>query len=280
MSHHSWDLGDVTIHRIAYVDIGVDGAALFSVDADAAPAWTEPWKVDGQVGLGLAFHVIESGDEIIVVDPVGAADDFIRSGPGALDHQTAAFDALAAAGFARDAVTQVVLTHLDGVGMAAWAELDDTAELSWRPAFPNARLVVSDVEHRYLADLDDVPGQAAFDALDRAGHVTTVDAPAELAPGVRVRLSGGHSPGHLSIDIDGNDRAATLLGHLAVTPFHVLDPSNANQHVDDAAGAAAQRTELERAMRDGRLLGGSLWPAPGYGTVVSVDPPEVSPAGI
>ena len=83
---------------------------------------------------------------------------------------------------------------------------------------------------------------------------------------------------HVALDLDGSDRTATLVGHLAVTPFHVLDATNAGQHVDDAAGAAAQADELARAMRDGRLVGGSLWPAPGYGTVTSVDPIEIAPA--
>ena len=278
MSHLSWDLGGITLHRIAYLDVGVDGRQLFSVDVEQAPEWTAAWQVDGQVGLGLAFHVIESGDEVLVVDPVGAVDPFIRSGAPAIDHQRAAFEALSTAGVDRDAVTQVVLTHLDGIGMTAWATLVGDDHLTWGPAFTNARIVLSAAEHRHIAEHDDIPGREVFDLLDGAGHVDAVDDPIDLAPGVRARLTGGHSPGHLALDLDGSDRTATLVGHLAVTPFHVLDATNAGQHVDDAAGAAAQADELARAMRDDRLVGGSLWPAPGYGTVTSVDPIEIAPA--
>lgn len=281
MAHSTWDLGGLRLHRVGYLDVGVDGRQLFDVDVDVAPSWTEPWRVDGQVGIGLAFWVIEAGEQLIVVDPVCAADPFIRSGADALVHQEAAFANFNEAGFDRHDVTDVVLTHLDGMGMAAWADLDGDGggdDVMWSSAFPNARMAMSTEEREYLAGTDDAPGQQAYDALEAQRLIDSIEPSEPLAPGVTALLTGGHSPGHLVLDLVGSERELTMLGHLAVTPFHVLDETNAGQHFDDAAGARAQRSELDRVADGQTLVAGSLWPAPGVATIQIDGGPRIVPS--
>jgi glyoxylase-like metal-dependent hydrolase (beta-lactamase superfamily II) len=62
----------------------------------------------------------------------------------------------------------------------------------------------------------------AFDRLEALDLVHEVDGDAQVAPGVGVFLTGGHSRGHQATRVDGSDGAALLhLGDLLVTHAHV-----------------------------------------------------------
>src|SRR5205085_2854921 len=62
----------------------------------------------------------------------------------------------------------------------------------------------------------------AFDRLEALGLVHEVDGDSDIAPRVRVFLTGGHSRGHQATRIDGSDGAALLhLGDLLVTHAHI-----------------------------------------------------------
>ncbi len=108
--NHTWSIGSVELHRVPYFDIGLpaDGIDLGGV-ADSVD-WSEPWLTDGEPTVGQAFWIIKSGGETLVVDPCGASDVFLRSGPDAVGHQKAAFDLFRAAGHDSDTVDHVVFT--------------------------------------------------------------------------------------------------------------------------------------------------------------------------
>jgi hypothetical protein len=59
------------------------------------------------------------------------------------------------------------------------------------------------------------------------------------------------------VHITSGDARATLIGHLALNPVHVLIDDCA-LHMDTPAAVAVLQT-----MADGRLLAGPLWPSPG-----------------
>jgi len=85
-------------------------------------------------------------------------------------------------------------------------------------AVPNARVVISTAE---LASVDASPatlGAPALGELVEQGAVDGTEPPVEIAPGVVMELTGGHTPGHCVIRIaDG----AVFVGHLAVNPVQV-----------------------------------------------------------
>src|SRR6516165_565234 len=114
-------VGEVTLLRVPYFDVPLDAAvAGLAAEQVRSLAWAEPvWATAGQILIGQVVWLIESGDQLIVVDPCGAADQFIRSGPSAVGHQEAVLGALSAAGIDPACVNLVVLSHLDGIGMAA-----------------------------------------------------------------------------------------------------------------------------------------------------------------
>ena len=154
----------------------------------------------------------------------------------------------------------MVLTHIDGVGMAAWRNADG----SWAPFFPNARVLLSDIELRqFLAapKSDDIQSEA-WHALIDLGVVGTYADHEQIAPGVCADVRGAHGPGHALLHFGPGDAPlASFIGHLAVSPLHLVSGECAALHEDPPAAWSL----LQRTVEDARLLIGPLWPTPGFG---------------
>lgn len=274
----TWAIGNITVQRVLYFDTPLPAEAVGVSDAGLTAEWAEPWLTDGQPTIGQAFWVIRSGDGTAVVDPCGASDPFLRSGPEAVDHQNAAFAFLEAAGCPAESVDTVVFTHLDGIGMAVLVDGASAGEETWTPAFPNAEVLISGPEYVDITTSDDPPmGAEAFLALDAAGVVRTVDAPHEVMAGVTMRFTGCHSPGHCVIDIADGDARAIMVGHLTVSPLSAV--GEAPLHNDSPAAWIQLRAELDAAAADGAIVMGSLWPSPGAATVSMGSPYVLTPFG-
>ena len=254
--------------RVPYFDVALDPAVVgLTVEhLRSAGSVAEPWADGEQVLVGLAVWVVESGGRTIVVDPCGAADTFIRSGPAALDHQRNVAAALDDADHPLEAVDLVVLSHLDGIGMAA--ALDESAR--WHPMFPAARVVMTRRELDHLATEPEVMGLGGLQALLDAGVV-------ELAPGVTLQWTGHHSAGHALLHARGERGTATALGHLALSPIDFAVDEVLPIHEDPEGADGLLRHLAHDAVADGRLLIGPLWPWPGACRLVA-GPADPQPA--
>lgn len=269
--HHRWDLGGAVLERVRYFDTPLPAETIDLAGAVDAIDWSAPWAADGQPAVGQAFWVITVDGRSIVVDPCGASDEFLRSGPDAVGHQDAAFAAFRAAGHGPDTVEQVVLTHLDGIGMVALADGAAAGQEAWTPAFPNATVVVSQDEYEHIAaSPEQCPGAEAFAQLDALGVVRPVPAPTEVLPGVTLETTGGHGPGHCVVRVSGSDRNAVLLGHLAVSPLHAGQGAS-GPHLDVEEAWRQLARILDDAAGTDTLLAGALWPSPGSATVATTD---------
>jgi N-acyl homoserine lactone hydrolase len=90
-------------------------------------------------------------------------------------------------------------------------------------------------EARPLADWFDFAG-ARFELLD---------GDAEIAPGIRVIATPGHTVGHQSVAVEG-DGEEVLIGDAAYTPALYLDPDSAELPRGQAADRAAWSASLKR----------------------------------
>jgi glyoxylase-like metal-dependent hydrolase (beta-lactamase superfamily II) len=259
----TFDVDGIRLTRVPYFDVALSADVIgFSGAQAGAVPWAVPdWATaEGQVLVGQAVWVIQSDAQAVVVDPCGAADAFLRSGPEAIGHQVAVAAAMSEAGLPVESIDTVVLSHLDGIGMTA--ALDDSG--GWVPLFQNARVVLSRDELGYVKSHPGVGGSAALGCLVDQGVVDGVIPPWVMAPGVTFELTGGHSPGHGVLRVgDG----AVFIGHLAINPLQVGAGVMPGQHIDaDAAWAALER-ELMWAAERGALVIGPLWPEPGAGRI-------------
>lgn len=271
-------IGDVSATRVEYFDIalapesvGLDPQQVADVTW-AVPTWATP---EGEVRVGQAIWVLESSGSTIVVDPCGASDDFLRTGPDAIGHQEAMLAALVAAGIDPDAVDLAVLTHLDGIGTVASVEPGG----GWSPTFAHARVVVTARELEFLArpEAAEVSGLAALRALIDHGVVDPVGSDHALTDHVRLEHTGAHSPGHAVVRVRSQGAEAVLLGHLAVTPLQLATGVCEALHREpDAAHRALTAIVADAAAHDAVLIG-PLWPHPGAGRVDPAEPTRLVP---
>ena len=266
-----FEVGAVTMSRVPYFDVALepDAVGLTPEQVAAAAGWGVPtWSTsEGEVLVGQAIWVLESRGSVIVVDPCGAADAFLRSGPEAIGHQEAVLEAMASAGYPAPAVDVVVLSHLDGIGLTA--VVDDQGR--WTPAFPEARIVLTSAELEFLATRDDVGGLDVLRSLVEQGAVDGVSDRHQLTDEVQLRRTAGHSPGHAVVELESHGERAVLIGHLAVSPLHTSIATRDEAHDDAPTAHRVLHEIMEAAAVDGSLVAAPLWPYPGAGQVTSGD---------
>jgi glyoxylase-like metal-dependent hydrolase (beta-lactamase superfamily II) len=265
----AFTLGSVTLTRVPYFDVSLGPEAIgFSPQQVVEVQWGVPdWATEeGSVLVGQAIWVIESDGRTVVVDPCGASDAFLRTGPEASAHEAAVVAAMASSGFPVDSVDTVVMSHLDGIGMVGSVDADG----GWSPLFPTARVVVSERELAHIESTEAIGGRAAFRALAAQGVVDPVQCPREIVPHVTMEQTGGHSPGHCALRIADD---AVLVGHLAINPVQISAGVMPSQHLEPRQAFTALSAELAWAAERDTLVIGSLWPDPGAGRVAG--PPWV-----
>ena len=239
---------------------GLDDALI---DGAIAEAGIGPESLPAPVNA----YLLQSADRTILIDSGMGAVDMMGPGFGRLGA------GLAAAGVAPGDVDAVLVTHLhpDHIG----GMLRDGAR-----AFPNAEVIVSEAEVAFWTD----PAMAAAAPAEAQGlfrlaagvvaaygdAVSRVGDGAEVAPGITLRLSPGHTPGHAVLHIDGGDRQLLMLADTV----HVSDLHMALPHigfgfdVDTAQAGASRLRRLQEVAAEGMLIAGSHIHFPGFGRVL------------
>jgi glyoxylase-like metal-dependent hydrolase (beta-lactamase superfamily II) len=218
-------------------------------DADGTFAsLREAFGLDDDAVWHLPFYsylLRHDGHTVVVDTGVGspAGDDpFLPARQGRLPAE------LARAGVARADVDLVVLTHLH-VDHVGWNMFDG------EPFFPKARYVAHRDDFDWITAVrpdrpyvrDNVLALAATGALELADGSAV-----ELLPGLELRRTGGHTPGHAIVEA----REVTLVGDLAVHERQLADPGLPYVAEDDPAAAARLRRQLlPDFAASGRLLG-------------------------
>jgi glyoxylase-like metal-dependent hydrolase (beta-lactamase superfamily II) len=214
--------------RLYWVDGGgfrLDGGASFG--AVPRPRWMEHYPPADDNSVPLTAHVV------LVESSAGWG--MIDSGFGhhlsdrqkrayAIERESQLEQGLAELGLSTSSIDWIVLSHLhlDHAG----GVLGRASDGSVVPAFENARIWVQALETREARDPSNrahgMYTGSSFDALEALGLANEVDGSAEVAPGVRVFLTGGHSRGHQGTLVEGSAGTALLhLGDLLITRAHL-----------------------------------------------------------
>ncbi len=242
---------------------GEDAAAI---DMTLAEAGVGPDVLPAPVSAFL----LRSADRTILID--AGMGDIQMLGPG-FGRLSAG---LAALGVAPSDVDTILLTHAhpDHLG----GLLADNA-----PAFPNAELIVAEVEAGFWSDTammaqapEEAQGlfQMAQGTLGAYGdQVTLVAAGAEVAPGITLQISPGHTPGHSILRIDGGDRQLMMVADsLHSADLHTAMPEVGFGFDTDPALAAQSRAALfDMLATDQMLVAGSHIHFPGFGRILRAD---------
>ncbi|MGW5644150.1 MBL fold metallo-hydrolase [Saccharopolyspora sp. NPDC003752] len=276
----TWTVGDTTVHRIDEVLLPPATGPWLLPDATpdvvARQDWLRPDFADHEGVLRLDSHsfALVVGGLRVLVD-TGIGNGKTRANPAWHDLRTDYPERLAGAGFAPDSVDLVVLTHLhaDHVG---WNTRDEQGE--WVPTFPRARYVVSRAEREFWAgyDMDEPRRQMFRDSVhpvEDAGLLDLVDVPAEgteIAPGLRLLPTPGHTPGHVAVRLSSGGETALITGDCVHHPVQLAEPDIGScVDIDPEQAGATRRSVLASLAGTGTLLLGTHFPPPTAGRVIA-----------
>lgn len=198
-----------------------DGGGAFGLVP--RPKWMKLLPPDelNRVPQELRCALIQTGGQNILVD-CGVGDkpnDVIATQYEVRRPRGHLLDDLARRGLTPEDIHAVVFTHLHG-DHAGWATRLAGDPPACAPTFPRARYYVQRQEYHDATHTNERTRNTYFPEnytpLMDAGALTLLDGEAEIAPGVRVVPTPGHTAGHQSVVIEFESRPPVLiLGDLA-----------------------------------------------------------------
>ncbi|MPY93129.1 MAG: MBL fold metallo-hydrolase [Acidimicrobiia bacterium] len=271
-----WQIGELTVRKLVEKGATWPGTVLLPdavPEALLAHGHLRPDFVseDGRIFISFHSFLVEVGDRRIVVDTC-AGNDKPRERPfGYLS--TDYLERMTAAGFGPDDVDTVICTHLH-VDHVGWnTRLVDGR---WVPTFPNARYVFVRGECEYWAvnKTENSGGGAIFEdsvqpVID-AGLADLVEPGAEVAPGVTLELTPGHTPGHCAVRLRSGGQEGVITGDLIHHPVQVEHPRwPCGADWDPAQGSATREAFVAEQGSAATLVLGTHFAGSSAGRVVA-----------
>ncbi|MEU8583291.1 MBL fold metallo-hydrolase [Streptomyces abikoensis] len=282
-TEQTWTVGDVVVHRVDEIALPAETGAWLLPAATPEVVTGQPWlrpgfaTPEGVIRLASHSFVFETGGLKVVVD-TGIGNGKNRANPAWDRLDTDYLDRLTTAGFPPESVDLVVLTHLhtDHVGWNTRAADDGT----WIPTFPNARYVTSRTEWDHWAaqadSMDEHRRQMFRDSVDPirdAGLVDLADVhdgPTDIAPGLRLLPTPGHTPGQVAVELHSAGRTAVITGDCVHHPVQLAHPAITSCVDTDPEQAVRTRRDLLAALAGtDTLLLGTHFPPPTAGHVTA-----------
>jgi glyoxylase-like metal-dependent hydrolase (beta-lactamase superfamily II) len=218
------------------------------------------------LGYSHTNHLlVELGDAKVLVD-VGSGTRWLPTVGRLLAN-------MAAAGMAADDITHVVITHAHPDHI--WGIRDEFDEV----IFPQAEYVIGAAEQAYWTQdglVDRVPPEAQQFVLGAVNSIaaqkdwTQAEDGHEVAPGIRLIATPGHTPGHMSVVVeDGGKQLIALGDSMSHAVLNFARPAWFNGFDADGAQTVATRGRLlDMAAADGMAVLGYHFPFPGVGHVM------------
>ena len=273
-----WRLGDATVTKVVELESDEFGEFVLP-DAKARPlgeiGWLDPGHVGSRGGLKLSVHsfVVEIPGRRILVD-TNVGNGKRRKVPIWNDLATPWLEDLARAGFPPETIDTVVCTHLhiDHVGWNTRREGD-----RWVPTFPNASYLFVREEYEFWrARLDD-PARAelfadSIEPVVAAGLAELVNADAEIAPGMRLTPTPGHTEHHAAVLIESAGEKAMITGDFLHHPAQLANPAwSSSFDTSPARSVQTRRAWFQRLADENILVLGTAFPDPSAGFVRRAD---------
>ncbi len=272
--NETWRIGDIEITRV--VELEVTGGSKFILpdatrDQCLPLQWMRPHFMDAAGNLIMSIHalVVDTGDCRIVVDTC-IGNDKQRSIPAWSNLQTNFLGDLQKAGYEPESIDLVLCTHLH-VDHVGWnTRLVDG---QWIPTFPNAEYLVAQNEWNYWtshskSESFDEIYQDSVKPIEPLLRRIDVDQETEIRPGIQLKPTPGHTPGHVSVDLRSNGQRALITGDCIHHPCQMSRVDWCSSADTDAAMGLETRSDLLAELADsGTLVIGTHFATPTAGYV-------------
>jgi glyoxylase-like metal-dependent hydrolase (beta-lactamase superfamily II) len=249
-------IGDFTLTLVNGGDFRLDGGAMHGVVPKTL--WSRLVSCDEQNRCSYATNclLVEGRGKRILIE-TGNGDKFPAKEKSiyGIDHAQSIAGNLAALGVEPQSIDLVVMTHLHFDHSGGTTRRTSSGV---EPVFSRAKHVVQKLEWQDATHPHERNAasylEENFKPLEAAGLVQLADGEQEIAPGVRVVPTPGHTRGHQSVLIDdGHGHKVLFLGDVVPTSIHVRLPFIMAYDLDVVGTLETKRKILSRA-RDERWL--------------------------
>lgn len=254
-------VGDLTLYAIEDGWSPRDPHVMFE-DSDPAVWDANPQFLDnGVLRVSFGCFLLHAGDDLTLIDTgLGPQDDLPEGANSGL-----LMKALDHLGIGPGGISKVVHTHLHPDHMGG--DVGDSA-----PAFPNASYWTHQKELDFWRS-GEHPASAAVMAdvnvIHDAGQLSLITADHQVAHGLTMIESFGHTPGHTSILIASQSQRAYIAGDITHHPLQAIHNWNVVYDVDKAAAASTRAKVFEQLADSGVLIAAGHYPRPGVGRIVT-----------
>lgn len=181
-------------------------------------------------------------------------------------------DNLRALGVAPEQISQIVLTHLHP------DHSNGLIDAAGNAVFPNAELIVHEVEARFWLDRDEQPGDSErvrrnlkaqkLSTAPYRGRIRRVP-DGEALPGLIAMMAGGHTPGHTCWQIESNGERLLIWGDIVhIAAVQVPRPDTGLVFdVDPVKACASRRRMFEHVAGEKLTVAGAHLGYPGFATI-------------
>ncbi len=205
-----------------------------------------PWAFPAGDEASWAWHVhaflVRTGSTTVLVDTgIGHLGRPPYDVVGRIDEE------LGAVGVGPADVRHVIHTHLHSDHAGGACRPDGV------PRFANAVHHVHPDDWRFFGRPEasgEFQGRSAMQRLAELGMLDLDPADREVAPGVKVVHTPGHTPGHRSVLLASGRSSILFTGDLLHLPIQVVHPEWESSHDEDPALGAASRVALLTRARD------------------------------
>lgn len=215
------EIGQMRVTPFISSRFRLDGGSMFGVVPRAL--WERKAPPDGRnrILLNCNSLLVESGGVVALVEPgMGSKYDARQREIYGLD-DVGMGRALRLLGRDPSEIDLLLPTHLHFDHAGGCTSLDAAGNA--RPVFSRARVVVQRREWEAAARPHPLVAGSyrSEDFAPLSQRIELVDGEAEVAPGVSVELTGGHTPGHQVVRLSSQGREAVFAGDLVPTTAHL-----------------------------------------------------------
>ncbi len=247
-------MGDLTVTALDGGSFRLDGGAMHGVVPKTL--WSKLVSCDAQNRVSYCTRclLVEGRGRRTLIE-TGNGDKFSPKYKDiyGIDHERAVGEALREVGVTPDAIDVVVMTHMHFDHSGGTTRRSGSGAIE--PVFGRARHVVQarewqDATRPHERNRASYLGENIF-PLETAGLLALVDGESEVAPGVRVIPTPGHTPGHQSVLIgDPGGPRLLFLGDVVPTALHTRLPYIMAYDLEPALTLETKRSLFRRAIEE------------------------------
>jgi glyoxylase-like metal-dependent hydrolase (beta-lactamase superfamily II) len=266
-SFYRLKLGTIEITVVSDGTLAFPAETLWGDRADDARSLlTSNFQPSSPVELQINTILVNTGDNLILIDAGCGADKFQNTNGRLLGH-------LATAGYAPGDIDIILFTHFHFDHLWGISDGKNASLL-----FPSAEFVASEAEVAFWSDPElpsklpakQQPAVTQTNLKLAIPRLRQIKAGADVVPGVATLDTAGHTPGHMSVHISsGSEEMLLTADVVADTEISFLRPDWAfGFDLDVKRATKARIAFLDRAAADKTLVGSYHLPFPGFGHVV------------